>query len=111
MWQFIQPTWAKISAPSTASGLSAKPWSWAQVGTSARFSSGSGSSAVAPLYVRTPIEAIVSSAATIATGRRSGRRSRLLSRNGNASSRMSAIVGMPTVPRTTDSGHLKIRSR
>jgi hypothetical protein len=31
--------------------------------------------------------------------------------NGSAKSRIMRIVGMPTVPRITDSGHLKIRSR
>ena len=47
----------------------------------------------------------------MATGRRESRRSCRLSRNGSASSRISAIVGIPTVPSTTESGHLKIRSR
>ena len=46
-----------------------------------------------------------------ATGRRSRRRSRRMSRNGIANSRISRIVGIPTVPRITESGHLKMRSR
>jgi hypothetical protein len=58
-----------------------------------------------------PIEAIVSSAATIATGLRIGLRSRRTSMNGSASSSRIRTVGMPTVPRITVSGHLKIRRR
>ncbi len=50
-------------------------------------------------------------AAITAIGRRESLRSRRLSMNGTTRSRMSAIVGMPTVPSMTDSGHLKIRSR
>ena len=45
------------------------------------------------------------------TGRADGLRTRRRSRNGSMISRISAIVGTPTVPRKTDSGHLKIRSR
>jgi hypothetical protein len=48
---------------------------------------------------------------TIATGRLISLRSRRVSRNGIASSRRRAIVGIPTVPITTEFGHLKIRSR
>ena len=39
------------------------------------------------------------------------RLSRRRSMNGTANSRIIRIVGIPTVPRITDSGHLKIRSR
>ncbi len=53
----------------------------------------------------------VSAAATITTGRRDSRRSVLRSMNGSARSRIRAIVGIPTVARITESGHLKIRSR
>ena len=57
------------------------------------------------------MDAITSSAATIATGRRESRRSMRRSRNGSASSRTMQMVGIPTVPRITESGHLKIRRR
>ena len=69
------------------------------------------SSAVAPLYVSTAIEMIVRTAATIATGRRDGRRSRRRSKNGSPMRRISRIVGMPTVAMNTVSGHSKIRRR
>ena len=52
------------------------------------------------------------SAATIATGRRDGRRSRAqVDERQRDQQDQSRIVGIPTVPRMTDSGHLKIRSR
>jgi hypothetical protein len=63
------------------------------------------------LYVSTPIEMTTSTVVTIATGRRRSERSRRRSTNGITSARMISSVGMPTVPRITDSGHLKIRSR
>jgi len=50
-------------------------------------------------------------AVSIATGRRLSLRSRRTSKNGRAIRRMRQIVGIPTVARITDSGHLKIRSR
>jgi hypothetical protein len=50
-------------------------------------------------------------AATIATGRRDSRRSRRRSMNGRAIRIASRMFGTPTVPSTTVSGHLKIRSR
>ncbi len=58
-----------------------------------------------------PIERMTRTLATIATGRFNGRRSERVSRNGIESSSRSRIVGMPTVPRKTEAGHLKIRSR
>ncbi len=58
-----------------------------------------------------PIEAMTISETTTATGRRAIRRSRRRSRKGSANRRIIRIVGIPTVPRMTDSGHLKIRSR
>ena len=61
--------------------------------------------------MRIPIEKIVSTAAAIATGRRSGCRSARVSKNGSAIRMISRIVGIPTVPRITEFGHLKIRSR
>ena len=48
---------------------------------------------------------------TTATGRRDSRRSRRRSRNGSAIISTMMSVGIPTVPRITESGHLKIRSR
>ena len=50
-------------------------------------------------------------AATIATGRRERRRSRRRSMKGSAIRIASRMFGTPTVPITTVSGHLKIRSR
>ena len=95
----------------TAAGLLANPCFCAQTGTSFSFSDASASLAVAPFQVRIPIERIVSTAATIATGRLSGCRSARTSMNGIEISRISRIVGIPTVPSTTDDGHLKIRRR
>ena len=46
-----------------------------------------------------------------ATGRRVSRRSMRRSRNGSRIAMISMIVGIPTVPRITEFGHLKIRSR
>ena len=46
-----------------------------------------------------------------AIGRRDSRRSRRMSTNGITRARISRIVGIPTVPRMTEFGHLKIRSR
>ena len=71
----------------------------------------SDSFAVAPLQVRTPIEITTRIEETTATGRRDRRRSARLSKNGTASSSTMQTVGIPTVPRMTESGHLKIRSR
>ena len=105
----MQPAVANSFAPGIAAAGSASAFT--HDGTSAITSDASASFAVAPFHVSTPIERTVSTAATIATGRRDGRRSRRTSMNGNASRRMSAIVGTPTVPRNTDSGHLKMRSR
>src|SRR5881275_1306032 len=45
------------------------------------------------------------------TGRRSSRRSRRRSRNGSMIRMIRRMVGIPTVPRMTVFGHLKIRSR
>ena len=50
-------------------------------------------------------------AVMIATGRRVSRRSRRRSMNGSAIAITSRMFGIPTVPITTVSGHLKIRSR
>src|SRR5919202_6000570 len=104
VWQVVQPETAKTFAPATASLLPAKPCFFAQPGTAALTSLGSDSRAVAPLYVSTPIESATSTAATIATGRRSSLRSRRRSMNGITSSRIRRIVGMPTVPRMTEFG-------
>ena len=57
------------------------------------------------------MEAITSSAATTATGLRMRRRSRRRSKKGTRIRMIRRIVGIPTVARMTDSGHLKIRSR
>ena len=82
-----------------------------QLGTFLMFSLASDSVAVAPFQVSTPIEITTRIDATTATGRRDRRRSVRRSKNGSASSSTRQIVGIPTVPRMTESGHLKIRSR
>jgi hypothetical protein len=61
--------------------------------------------------VSVPIEITTSTAETTATGRRESRRSMRVSTNGRANMMISRIVGIPTVARITDSGHLKILSR
>ena len=109
VWQAVQPAVAKSFAPGSA--LAGRCSVEAQRGTSWITSDASASLAVAPFHVSTPMETIVRTAATIATGRAEGRRTRRRSRNGSPISRTSAIVGTPIVPRNTDSGHLKIRSR
>ena len=111
MWQLRQPAWANSFAPATASLFCVKPSFFAHDGTFARSSVPSASFAVAPLYVSSPMERTTRIDATIATGRRERRRSARTSMNGIASSRTSAIVGIPIVPSSTDGGHLKIRSR
>ena len=107
----MQPDSAKSVAPSTATGSSAKPCLSAHSGTSATFSEPSDSLAVAPFQVSTPIEMTTRIAATTATGRRRIARSGRRSKNGSPISSTSSSVGTPTVPRTTVSGHLKMRSR
>ena len=107
----MQPDSAKSVAPATATGLSAKPCFSAHSGTSATISEPSASLAVAPFQVSTPIERMTRIAATNATGRRSTARSGRRSKNGSPIRSMSRIVGMPTVPSTTVSGHLKMRRR
>ena len=111
VWQLVQPDSAKRFAPSSACLLPAKPCLAAQLGIAALTSLAIASSAVAPLYVSAPIARTVSAAPTTATGRLESRRSVRRSMNGSTSSRIRQIVGMPTVARITDSGHLKIRSR
>ena len=83
-----------------------------QRGTSAITSEASASFAVAPFHVSTPIE-------TIDEHRGDDRdrpprepplAAQVDERQRDAAA-SSAIVGTPTVPRNTDSGHLKIRSR
>ena len=88
-----------------------KPWVFAHDGIFAISSEPSASFAVAPLYVRMPIERTTRIDAMIATGRRESRRSARMSMNGIASSSTRQSVGMPIVPRITVGGHLKIRSR
>src|SRR4051812_34365601 len=111
VWQLRQPETAKSRAPASAFALPEKPSFFPHDGTFATSSEPSDSFAVAPLYVRTPIEITTRIAATIATGRRSRRRSERISMNGIASSSTSSTVGRPIVPITTVFGHLKIRSR
>src|SRR6476660_8088460 len=101
----VHPETAKVFAPATATLLFWKPCFFAQPGTAALTSLGSDSRAVAPLYVSTPIESATRTAATTATGRRRRRRSERRSMNGSASSRIKQIVGIPTVPSTTELGH------
>ena len=84
---------------------------WIQRGTSAFTSDASASFAVAPFHVSTPIERIVRTAATIATGRADGLPLEPAVEERQHDQEDEAIVGTPTVPRKTDSGHLKIRSR
>ena len=75
VWHWRQPVLAKSSAPArlrvVGEALLLRPLRHEhdELGAEA-------SVAVAPLYVRTAIEMIVSTAATIATGRRDGLRSR-----------------------------------
>ena len=66
-----QPETANSFAPATASGCPVKPCFFAHAGTCAISSEPSASFAVAPLYVRMPIERTTRIDATIATGRRS----------------------------------------
>ena len=104
------PTPRRGSRPATPS--SERPWSSVHSPTSSTFSEASASLAVAPLYVRTPIEAMTRSAATTATGRRSepplaaavDERQRRTAGSARAS-------GSRPCRGSTDSGHLKIRSR
>ena len=107
----MQPDSAKSVAPATATLSSAKPCCSAHFGTSATFSEPSDSFAVAPFQVRTPIERMTRIAATNATGRRRIARSGRRSKNGSPIRSTSRIVGTPTVPSTTVSGHLKMRRR
>src|SRR5919199_909523 len=74
VWHVVQPETAKIRDPATACALLWKPCFFGHVFASASTSLGSDSRAVAPLYVRTPIDSAVSTAATTATGRRRSRR-------------------------------------
>ena len=88
-----------------------KPWVFAHDGIFATNSDPSASFAVAPLYVRMPIESTTRIDAMIATGRRERRRSARVSMNGIASSSTRQSVGIPIVPRITVGGHLKMRRR
>ena len=109
VWQVRQPDWANRFAPGTAAG--GRLFSFTQVGQRPTSSLPSASFAVAPFQVSVPIAITVRIVITTATGRRESRRSCRRSRNGRASIRTMMIVGIPTVPRITESGHLKIRSR
>ena len=67
---------ANTLALATAFALSSNPCVFAHFGTNWTLSAPSDSFAIAPFQVSTPIEITTSTAATIATGRRSSRRSR-----------------------------------
>src|SRR5581483_6261020 len=111
VWHVEHPAWVKSFAPASACWFPSKPCFFAHSGGRLASSLASASFAVAPLYVRTPIEITVRIVITTATGRRDSLRSRRMSMNGSSSISTMMIVGIPTVPRITESGHLKIRSR
>ena len=111
VWQLRQPDSANSFAPATASALPAKPCLSAHSGTRPIVSEPSASFAVAPFQVRVPIAMTTRIAVTSATGRRRIARSGRRSKNGSPIRRIRRIVGTPTVPSTTVSGHLKMRRR
>ena len=92
-------------------GCRRSPAPSAHSGTRPTVSEPSASFAVAPFQVSTPIEMTTRIAATNATGRRRTARSGRRSKNGSPIRSTSRSVGTPTVPSTTVSGHLKMRSR